>query len=275
MPLHPTALMVPFSLGMLCPCSRDVRTMSDVSARRGRLIMMSTWNTVGGSTNLKGVVLARTVNKGLEVLKAFPGFFYNDGNRVGMAHSSRSIIKSITMEDSEIQQEQDKIYVLLQRIATVCGTSSQLDNGWWVKPRSLVWFDRFLCEVYDDNRWVEILRVSRSTFVWLCDQVQSDIEKHTSNWRLPIPVTCRVGAALYRLASGCALLAAGAKFRLGASYQQGPCASYFLAKRRIHGYGDQKNEIDISTLLEEVVMEDDINNENVHDQIEREGGEES
>eukprot|EP01018_Ginkgo_biloba_P039889 Gb_15486 [translate_table: standard] len=152
-----------------------------------------------------------------EVLKAFPGFFYNDGNRVRMAHSSRSIIKYVTMEDSEIQQEQDEIYVLLQRIATVYGTSSQLDNGWWVKSRRLVWFDRFLCEVYDDNRWVEILRVSRSTFVWLCDQVQSNIEKRTTNWRLPIPMTCRVGAALYRLARGCDLLEVGEKFGIGMS----------------------------------------------------------
>eukprot|EP01018_Ginkgo_biloba_P008023 Gb_17152 [translate_table: standard] len=150
-----------------------------------------------------------------EVLNAFPRFFYNDGNRVRMAHSSRSIIKSVTMEDSEIQQEQDEIYVLLQRIAIFCGTSSQLDSGWWVKPRSLVWFDRFLCEVYDDNRWLAILRVSRS--IWLCDQVQSDIEKRTTNWRLPIPVTCRVGAALYRLARGCDLLEVGEKFGIGMS----------------------------------------------------------
>eukprot|EP01018_Ginkgo_biloba_P012271 Gb_00705 [translate_table: standard] len=56
------------------------------------------------------------------------------------------------MEDSKIQQEQYEIYVLLQRIAIIYGTSSQLNNGWWVKPRSLIWFDRFLCEVYDDNR---------------------------------------------------------------------------------------------------------------------------
>eukprot|EP01018_Ginkgo_biloba_P015300 Gb_10784 [translate_table: standard] len=43
---------------------RDVRTRSDVSARRGGLIMMSTRNAVGRSTNLKGVVLARKIDKG-------------------------------------------------------------------------------------------------------------------------------------------------------------------------------------------------------------------
>eukprot|EP01018_Ginkgo_biloba_P027387 Gb_35300 [translate_table: standard] len=128
----------------------------------------------------------------------------------------------------EMQQEQEEICVLLQqfhqrpyRVRTCenCGTTSLL---LLLQINVTSEIKKYYCfmgqlQYLLLKRWVEILRVSRSTFVWLCDQLQSDIEKRTTNWRLPIPVTCRVGAALYRLARGCDLLEVGEKFGIGMS----------------------------------------------------------
>eukprot|EP01018_Ginkgo_biloba_P036896 Gb_03106 [translate_table: standard] len=151
-----------------------------------------------------------------EALKTFPGLFRNSSG-IRMIHGLSSTLTLGSAEEIETQEQEEEIHMLIQRILSICGESSQLIDSRWVHPRSIVWFDRFLSEVYDDKRWVETLRVSRTTFTWLCDQVGVHIEKRITNWRLPIPIACRVGAALYRLAKGADLSEVADKFGIGKS----------------------------------------------------------
>jgi hypothetical protein len=43
------------------------------------------------------------------------------------------------------------------------------DLGFWVKPRSTTWFSKFLLEQYDDSRWLEMFRMTKSAVYALAD----------------------------------------------------------------------------------------------------------
>ena len=75
--------------------------------------------------------------------------------------------------------------------------SSEL-SGMWVKDRFRAWFYDFLCE-YDDDRWLQIMKMKSGLFNWLCNALAPKIEKVDTNYRKALPVPLRVGAVLYKL----------------------------------------------------------------------------
>ncbi|CAH3165783.1 unnamed protein product, partial [Porites lobata] len=72
----------------------------------------------------------------------------------------------------------------------------------WVFPRPQNWFQELLNNNALDHWWKENFRVSRDTFEYICQLVGPALQRQNTRMRDAIPVPKRVGASLWRLATG-------------------------------------------------------------------------
>lgn len=93
--------------------------------------------------------------------------------------------------------------------------------GWWVLPRSTSWFSRFVLQEYDDNRWLENFRLSKSAVFSLTNLLCPHIEKANTHYRLAIPPIVRVACTLFKLCQGASLLLCSEFFAIGTSTASG------------------------------------------------------
>lgn len=89
----------------------------------------------------------------------------------------------------------------------------------WVLPRQTVeWYDLFM-NVTDQHaqgiRYHTALRMSRDTFVWICEALREPMTRMDTRMRDAIPVERAVAVALFRLATGCRCYDASEKFGVG------------------------------------------------------------
>ncbi|XP_062519984.1 uncharacterized protein LOC134195007 [Corticium candelabrum] len=69
----------------------------------------------------------------------------------------------------------------------------------WIKPRESRWWDRMRAEASDTD-WRENFRMSRGTFMSLCNDIRHLITKKSTHLRVPISPEKRLALTLYRLA---------------------------------------------------------------------------
>lgn len=72
----------------------------------------------------------------------------------------------------------------------------------WVLPRPQLWFQQLLNDRALDHWWKENFRVSRATFEYICQLVGPALRRQDTHMRDAIPIEKRVGASLWRLATG-------------------------------------------------------------------------
>jgi hypothetical protein len=91
------------------------------------------------------------------------------------------------------------------------------DVGWWVKPRSTTWFSRFFLFEYDDSRWIENFRMSKSSLLNLSRMLAPHIQRQNTRFRKAVPSVVKVACALYKLTQGASLLSCSEQFAIGKS----------------------------------------------------------
>ena len=91
------------------------------------------------------------------------------------------------------------------------------DLGFWVKPRSTMWFSRFLLSEYDDTRWVQMFRLTKPAVFALADLLRPSIRKKDTRYRLAILVVIRVACSLFKLTHGASLFICSEMFAIGKS----------------------------------------------------------
>lgn len=91
------------------------------------------------------------------------------------------------------------------------------DLGFWVKPRSTVWFSRFLLEEYDDHRWVQLFRMTKTSIFSLARLLTPHIQRQDTNYRAAVPVIVRLSCVLFKLSQGASLLICSEMFAIGRS----------------------------------------------------------
>ncbi|XP_024529119.1 protein ALP1-like [Selaginella moellendorffii] len=101
--------------------------------------------------------------------------------------------------------------------ATSSSQQPQLERIWWVKPRSTVWFDRFVDRYYDDMWWKENFGMKKQTFNNLVDCLHDSIVKQNTHYRMAILVRVRVACAIYKFRHGSKLLSLSERFGIGKS----------------------------------------------------------
>ena len=75
----------------------------------------------------------------------------------------------------------------------------------WTRPgRTSAWWDNFASQNVVPEEWKENFRMSRDTFLILCEELRPFIEKQATNMRLPVDVERQVASSLYYLSDeGC------------------------------------------------------------------------
>ncbi|KAG0571655.1 hypothetical protein KC19_VG031300 [Ceratodon purpureus] len=76
------------------------------------------------------------------------------------------------------------------------------DVCFWVRPRSTTWFSRFLLEQYDDERWVQMFRMSKRAVLALADLLWPHVHRQNTKYRLAFPVLIRVACTLFKFTHG-------------------------------------------------------------------------
>ena len=91
------------------------------------------------------------------------------------------------------------------------------DLGFWMKPRSTTWFTKFLLEEYDDDRWINLFRMTKRSVFHLANILAPSISKKNTRYRLAVPVLVRVACTLFKLNHGASLLLCSEVFAIGRS----------------------------------------------------------
>ena len=72
----------------------------------------------------------------------------------------------------------------------------------WMKPRSNSWWEDVVNATFTSDDWLENLRMSKATFLYVCDELRSSVEKNDTSMRKAIPVEQRVALTLWFLSTG-------------------------------------------------------------------------
>jgi hypothetical protein len=94
---------------------------------------------------------------------------------------------------------------------------SARDESWYVKPRSTCWFDEYLFQIYTPDMFYEILRMRRTTFDRLVQDLRPFIQGQSTHWRQPIGVEKKVVVTLFKLMHGVSIPLVADKAALGKS----------------------------------------------------------
>lgn len=131
--------------------------------------------------------------------------------------SSRSLARPslLAASSSKLHVEDEDDTIFLVAAAEACAGANPdafpLDREshgvYYIKPRSLAWWDSFEADILDDERWHKLLRVSRSTFHYIVEQLTPDLETNVPFSFSQIPnrvltVKRQVAMSLNRLATG-------------------------------------------------------------------------
>ncbi|XP_061475068.1 uncharacterized protein LOC133380896 isoform X2 [Rhineura floridana] len=93
---------------------------------------------------------------------------------------------------------------LFQSPAVLAGLIDELyimERAFWVQPGRSEWWEKVVLPHWDDPLWQENFRMSRQTFMELCDMLRPVLERQTTNMRAPITVEKQLAIAIWKLAT--------------------------------------------------------------------------
>uniref|UniRef100_A0A8D0DQ05 SCAN box domain-containing protein n=1 Tax=Salvator merianae TaxID=96440 RepID=A0A8D0DQ05_SALMN len=88
---------------------------------------------------------------------------------------------------------------------TVCLTLPKLGpfvkRRFWIYPKKQDWWENFIVSVWDDDKWLEHFRMSRSTFQEIAEELRPVLQRQVTVMRKPISVEKRLAITLWWLAN--------------------------------------------------------------------------
>ena len=72
----------------------------------------------------------------------------------------------------------------------------------WTKERSSHWWEHVVKSTFTQQDWLQNFRMSQCTFMYLCHELRSSIEKSDTDMRRAVPTDMRVAITLGFLATG-------------------------------------------------------------------------
>ena len=72
-----------------------------------------------------------------------------------------------------------------------------IDRTQWVKERGGEWWDRIVNGHFTEDEWVENFRMGKDIFMYLCNELRSEISKEDTIFRQAVTVEKRVAIALW------------------------------------------------------------------------------
>ena len=92
-----------------------------------------------------------------------------------------------------------------------------VDAKWYVKPRSTCWFEEYLFNIYTLDMFHNILRMRRTTFDHLVNDLRPFIQGQHTHWRQPVGVEKKVVVTIFKLMHGVSIPLVADKAAIGKS----------------------------------------------------------
>ena len=89
--------------------------------------------------------------------------------------------------------------MILLNITTNC--RYLIDRTQWIKERSGEWWDRIVNGRFTEEEWVENFRMGKDIFMYLCNELRSEISKEDTIFHQAVTVEKLVAIALWSLAT--------------------------------------------------------------------------
>ena len=97
------------------------------------------------------------------------------------------------------RQARERLFAVLMSV-TFCNLSPE--RTVWTNERSSHWWEHVVKSTFTPQNWLENCRMSQCTFMYLCDELRSSIEKSDTEMRRAVPTDVRVALTLWFLATG-------------------------------------------------------------------------
>ncbi|KAL2613053.1 hypothetical protein R1flu_024745 [Riccia fluitans] len=95
-----------------------------------------------------------------------------------------------------------QVHTAWTRLVFAVSSIGQDQTRWWVKERSLIWYDYYLQKSYDDSRWTSTLKMTRGVFKFIVTKLAPTMSKADTRFRNVVSADVRIAATLYQLATG-------------------------------------------------------------------------
>jgi hypothetical protein len=92
-------------------------------------------------------------------------------------------------------------HVMMLSVFTIAGE----DLGFWIRPRSTIWFSQFVVSEFEDGCWVQCFRMTKRAVFSLAEMLCLQIQRCDTRYRLAIPMLIRICYTLFKLAQGCSI----------------------------------------------------------------------
>ena len=90
---------------------------------------------------------------------------------------------------------------MIADIALEFGKSQTVERSLWCRKRSDDWWNVIVDKNFKEEDWVKNFRVSKRTFLFLCEELHPFLYKKDTKLRQAIPVNKRIAVSLWRLAT--------------------------------------------------------------------------
>ncbi|XP_056281921.1 uncharacterized protein LOC130201185 isoform X1 [Pseudoliparis swirei] len=107
--------------------------------------------------------------------------------------------------------------MLMMMIAGGVRSDDRIRTRPWTTTRTTDWWERVAMTEFQPSDWLEKFRMSKETFLQLCDRLRPRLARQDTSFRLALPVEKRVAVALWRLASNVEYRTISALFGVGKS----------------------------------------------------------
>ena len=98
------------------------------------------------------------------------------------------------------RQAMEQLMFVVLISVTCCNLSPE--RMIWTKERSSHWWEHVVKSTFTSQDWLKNFCMSQCTFTYLCNELQSSIEKRDTEMRRAIPTDMRVALTLWLLATG-------------------------------------------------------------------------
>ncbi|KAL2631720.1 hypothetical protein R1flu_016406 [Riccia fluitans] len=152
------------------------------------------------------------------------------------------VLSSFEDEDDDVLENMQEAILGFEnsasRVLLLCAqaaggsVSTSSEPRWWVKERSLIWFDYYLWHSYDDERWVQTLRMPKRVFLYIVRTIAPRVSKQDTRFRKAVHVEVRCAAVIFKLATGQNYFHIGERFGMGSSTVQEMMHDVVLAINR-------------------------------------------
>ncbi|XP_003389956.1 PREDICTED: protein ANTAGONIST OF LIKE HETEROCHROMATIN PROTEIN 1-like [Amphimedon queenslandica] len=100
------------------------------------------------------------------------------------------------------KQEKQRLCFAILLALTTLSIKLPTPRSIWTRQRSSYWWDHIVFSTFTNDQWMENFRMSKTTFVMICNELRSSLKKSSTTMRQPIPVEKRVAISLWFMATG-------------------------------------------------------------------------